>query len=153
MTSLSVIRLNDSVTMPKMSGVAIQIPVMDAQIHVTLRTNEKPGKAYLLHTGLAFDVPDGHVLKLYTAPSLARDHLARLAEGVAVVLPGDKNEVILRLVVDNGGKSFEPQPGMIVAHGMLEAVTIPTLIDGNSDVEPVKAATPMKYVKRTQKAQ
>ena len=128
MTNLNVTLLHEKTRLPDMAGPAVVLRVLDARLDSTLIPGEKPVQAYWIHTGLAFAVPDGHVLKIYPAPELAQRHLARLAECVAVVLPGDDSEVKLRLVVDRGCKSFEPVPNMVVAYGLLEAVITPVLM-------------------------
>lgn len=128
MTSLNVTLLKHGSTLPDMLGAAVLLPVLDAHLDVIQRPGEKPAQAYWVNTGLAFDVPEGHILKIYPAPAIAQLHLARLAECVAVVLPGDRREVALRMVVDGGGKAFEPKQGMVVAHAFLETMITPKLV-------------------------
>lgn len=156
MTNLNVTLLNDAATMPNMIGAAVQLPVLNSFIDVIQRPGEKVAQAYWIHTGIAFDVPDGHILKIYPAPELAQQHLARLAECVAVVLPGDNSEVKLRLVVDNGGKAFEPKAGMVVAYALLEAAITPVLVGVEKQDKTVVPASennePEKSDQRTKKA-
>lgn len=128
MTTLNITLLDDNSTMPDLVGAAVPFQVLNARLDVIQRPGVTPAQSYMVHTGISFDVPEGHVMKIYPAPEIAKLHLARLAEGVAVVLPGDQREVVLRMVVDNGGKAFEPKQGMVVAYGLLEAVITPVLM-------------------------
>ena len=71
MTNLNVTLLHEKARLPDMAGPAVVLRVLDARLDSTLIPGEKPVQAYWIHTGLAFDVPDGHVLKIYPAPELA----------------------------------------------------------------------------------
>lgn len=160
MTTLNVTLLNEKATMPDMLGSVVLLPLLDAHLDVIQRAGEKPAQAYWINTGLSFNVPDGHVLKIYPAPVIAQNNLARLADGVTVVLPGDRKEVVLRMVVDHGGKTFKPTPGMVIAHGMLEAVITPKLVEEKSTspesektvVPASENVEPEKDTQRTKKA-
>lgn len=136
MSKLQVRKVSPMATIPTLTGATFPICATVSRFEAVLRSGNTQATAYWLNTGLQFDVPEGHVLKVYPEHDLAKNHLARLAECVAIVEPGDHSELVLRLVVDEGGKTFEPKVGMVVARAMLEQIVCPELVEVTSFDEP-----------------
>ena len=133
MSKLQICKIDAGATVPMLAGGStFSIEATDIRFEAVIRNGGNHAKAYWLKTGLAFNVPEGHVLKVYSAPDIARANHARLAECVALVEPGDHSELTLRMVIDDGGKSFEPKSGIIVARAMLEKIVCPELEEVDS---------------------
>ncbi len=125
MSKLQIRKVHEKAVVDMVIGGAVTMPItsVDTRLDVRLRPEFSPDtKAYWVNTGLKFGVPEGYVLKIFSVPNLAQNYHARLADGVALVEPGDHSELVLRMIVDAGGKLFEPKAGMVVARAMLEKV-------------------------------
>lgn len=130
MSKLQVRKIDNNAVIPVLAGSPVfPIKATDIRYEAMIRAGREQAKAYWLRTGLQFNVPEGHVLKVYPVQELAHNNLARLADCVALVEPGDHNELTLRMVIDDGGKSFEPRAGMVVARAMLEKTVSPELVE------------------------
>lgn len=140
MSELQVLKIDEAAIMPELVGASFQIFATDNRFEAVLRNGALGAKAYWFHTGLQFNVPAGHVLKVYPDHDFATDNHARLAECVALVEPGDNSELVLKMVIDEGGRSFEPKAGMRIARAMLEQVVIPQLVEVKSFDTPAAAA-------------
>lgn len=148
MSKLQICKVSENAIIPVVAGSStFPIAATDIRFEAVIRNGASHAKAYWLKTGLAFNVPESHILKVYSAPDIARANHARLAECVALVEPGDHSELTLRMVIDDGGKSFEPKAGMVVAKAILEKIVCPELVEVDSfdaptptaEKEPVKA--------------
>lgn len=140
MSELQVLKIDETAILPELVGASFQIFATDNRLETVLRAGALESKAYWFHTGLQFKVPAGHVLKVYADHDLATLHHTRLAECVALVEPGDHKELVLKMVIDAGGKSFEPKTGMRIARAMLEQIVVPQLVEVKSFDAPAAAA-------------
>lgn len=145
MSKLQICKVSENAMIPVVAGGStFPIAASDIRFEAVIRNGASHAKAYWMNTGLKFDVPDGHVMKVYAAPSLAKNNLARLAECVALVEPGNHEELTLRMVIDAGGKSFEPKAGMVVAKAILEKIVCPELVEVDSFDAPTPEKEPVK---------
>lgn len=83
-----------------------------------------PGKPVTVGTGLAFDIPEGWCLMVYSRSGMGFNHGIRLANGTGVIDSDYKGEVMVKLVCDND--DVTPQridPGSRIAQARLEPVT------------------------------
>lgn len=82
-----------------------------------------PGKPVTVGTGLAFDIPDGWCLMVYSRSGMGFQHGIRLANGTGVIDSDYKGEVMVKLVCDN---EYDPpyriDPGSRIAQARLEPV-------------------------------
>ena len=93
----------------------------------TSREYVAPGIA-LYHTGLAFDIPRGHVLMVYSRSGHGFNHHTRLCNSTGVVDSDYRGEVMVKLIRDDGGLDM-PWAGERVAQAMLIPVKQVQLIE------------------------
>ena len=84
------------------------------------------GSPVLVGTGLAFEVPDGHALMIYSRSGHGFNHNTRLANCVGVIDCGYTGEVMVKLTMDDLFTEHEPDqwiaPGDRIAQAMLVQV-------------------------------
>lgn len=77
-----------------------------------------PGRAVTVSTGLAFEIPEGHVMLIYSRSGHGFKHGLRLGNCTGVIDSDYRGEVRVRLHND-GSAAFEVMPGDRVAQGMI----------------------------------
>lgn len=83
-----------------------------------------PGKPVTVGTGLAFDIPDGWCLMVYSRSGMGFNHGIRLANGTGVIDSDYKGEVMVKLVCDNEDDApYRIDPSSRIAQARLEPVT------------------------------
>lgn len=83
-----------------------------------------PGKPVTVGTGLAFDIPEGWCLMVYSRSGMGFNHGIRLANGTGVIDSDYKGEVMVKLVCDNDDDApLRIDPGSRIAQARLERVT------------------------------
>jgi dUTP pyrophosphatase len=85
------------------------------------RTYVGPGIAFY-NTGLAFDIPKGYVLEVYSRSGHGFNHHTRLANSVGIVDSDYRGEVMVKLIRDDGHTWIMPEVGERVAQAMLRIV-------------------------------
>lgn len=83
------------------------------------------GKPVLVGTGLAFDIPEGWCLTVYSRSGMGFNHGVRLANGTGLIDSDYKGELMIKLVSDSPD-DYTPlriDPGDRVAQARLERVT------------------------------
>lgn len=75
------------------------------------------GDAATIHTGVAFNIPEGHALMIYSRSGMGFNHGVRLANVVGVCDSDYTGEVMIRLHCD--GPSYTVTKGDRVAQAML----------------------------------
>ncbi len=84
------------------------------------------GSPVVCGTGLAFDVPAGHVMLIFSRSNHGFDHNARLANCVGVIDPDYRGEVLVKLSMDDEFCDPETElyirPGDRIAQAMLVQV-------------------------------
>lgn len=83
-------------------------------------TNTKPA---LIRTGLAFDIPEGYVMHIYSRSGHGFKHGVRLSNCVGVIDSDYVGEVMVRLTCDDPLGEFRVQPGDRIAQAMLVPVS------------------------------
>lgn len=74
----------------------------------------------LFRTGLAFEVPEGYAMLVYSRSGQGFNHAVRLANCVGVIDSDYRGEVFVRLVNDQThGKAYKVSPGDRIAQAML----------------------------------
>ena len=92
-------------------------------------------------TGLAFEVPDGHALMVYSRSGHGFNYDTRLANCVGVVDADFRGEVMVRLTSDGQEYSYlAVSPGDRIAQAMLIPVPRLTLVEVDELSETVRGA-------------
>jgi dUTP pyrophosphatase len=96
-----------------------------------------PGHFYTFRTGLAFEVPNGYVLKVYSRSGHGFRYGTRLANGTGIIDSDYRGELMVRLKNDGYSKPVVVHHGDRIAQAML--VPIPRVdmieVDKLSDTE------------------
>lgn len=79
-----------------------------------------PGLPIVCRTGLAFEIPPGWVMKIYSRSGHGFNHDARLANCVGVIDSDFRGEVMVKLTADGHRKPLEVRPGDRIAQAMIE---------------------------------
>ena len=83
-----------------------------------------PGKPVTVGTGLAFDIPEGWCLMVYSRSGMGFNQGIRLANGTGLIDSDYKGEVMVKLVCDNEYDTpYWIDPGSRIAQARLEPVT------------------------------
>ena len=90
-------------------------------------------------TGLAFEVPAGHVLKVYSRSGHGINHGLRLSNIVGIVDSDYRGEVIIGITNDSGF-SFEFEAGDRIAQGMIDLAQQVELVEANSLSETTRGS-------------
>lgn len=90
-------------------------PVADGRLAVTLH----PQFRTLVPTGLIFDIPDKHVLKLFIRSSMALKYSLALANGTGII-DSDYVDPTYMMVINTGDTPILIYHGDRVAQGLLE---------------------------------
>lgn len=90
-------------------------------------------------TGLAFEVPGGHVLKVYSRSGHGINHGLLLSNIVGIVDSDYRGEVIIGITNDSGF-SFEFEAGDRIAQGMIELAPQVELVESDSLSETARGA-------------
>jgi dUTP pyrophosphatase len=73
-------------------------------------------------TGIAIEVPDGYVLKVYSRSGHGFRHGVRLVNAVGICDADFRGEIIIRLRMDSKYGMLEIKPGDRIAQGMIVPV-------------------------------
>jgi dUTP pyrophosphatase len=96
----------------------MEIPVKpgaDGKLSITLH----PQFRTLVPTGLIFDIPDRHVLKLFIRSSMALKYSLSLANGTGII-DSDYVDPTYMMVINNGDTPIQIYHGDRIAQGILE---------------------------------
>lgn len=92
-----------------------------------------PGESRLLRTGLAFDIPAGYVMRIYSRSGHGFKHGVRLANCVGVIDSGYRGEVMVKLVRDIAGAGRDQlviiNEGDRIAQALLEPIPAVDLVE------------------------
>lgn len=88
-------------------------------LHVLSWASIPPGQAATLPTGLAFEIPSGHVMLVYSRSGHAFKHNVRLGNCVGVIDSDYRGEVMVRLINDSTKQHFNIEAGERVAQAMI----------------------------------
>jgi len=81
-----------------------------------------PNETLIVRTGLAFEVPDGHVLMVFSRSGHGFKHGVRLVNGTGIIDSDYRGEVLIGLHNDRNHESFDVRTGDRVAQAMLVPV-------------------------------
>jgi dUTP pyrophosphatase len=81
-----------------------------------------PNETLVVRTGLAFEVPDGHVLMVFSRSGHGFKHGVRLVNGTGIIDSDYRGEVLIGLHNDRTHESFDVRTGDRVAQAMLVPV-------------------------------
>jgi dUTP pyrophosphatase len=81
-----------------------------------------PGCSFVVRTGLAFEVPPGHVLQIFSRSGHGFKHGVRLANGTGIVDADYRGEVLVCLHNDNPDDAFVINNGDRIAQAMVVPV-------------------------------
>ena len=88
---------------------------------VAIERKKHDGCTYLYKTGLAFEVPDGQVMLVYSRSGHGINNQTRLTNCVGVIDSDYRGEILVKLIRDDGYVTL-PQVGERVAQAMLMPV-------------------------------
>lgn len=98
-----------------------------------------PQSGRTIRTGLAFEIPEGHVMLIFSRSGHGFKNDVRLANCVGVIDSDYRYEVMVRLTCDNENDGYEVKPYERIAQGMI--VPIPKIefeeVDSLSETERV----------------
>lgn len=80
------------------------------------------GKPVVVGTGLAFDIPEGWCLMVYSRSGMGFKYGIRLANGTGVIDSDYKGELMIKLVCDEEDGLYRIDPGSRAAQAKLEPV-------------------------------
>ena len=90
-------------------------------------------------TGLAFEVPDGHVLKVYSRSGHGFNYGLRLSNVVGIIDSDYRGELIVSITNDSA-TAFEFEPGDRIAQGMIVLPPQVELAEADSLSETARGA-------------
>lgn len=85
--------------------------------HVWIR----PGRREMIPTGIILDIPEGHVVKIYSRSGLSIKHGISLANSVGII-DHDYREELFILLENKGHQAYKIKHGERIAQMMLEKV-------------------------------
>lgn len=88
-------------------------------LHVVQGAQVPPGKAVTLPTGWNVEIPDGHVMLLFSRSGHAFKHNVRLGNCVGVIDADYRGEVMVRLINDSPDQYFSIEAGERAAQAMV----------------------------------
>lgn len=97
-------------------------------LHADLRILQKAIGSMVVGTGLAFEVPSGCALMIYSRSGQGFKDNTRLANCVGVIDSDYRGEVLVKLTRDDGG-AIEVGPGERIAQAMLIRLPEVTLVE------------------------
>ena len=104
----------------------------------TIEAGKVPARGVCrFRTGLAFEVPAGHVLKVYSRSGHGFKNGLRLSNVVGIVDSDYRGEVIIGITNDSS-TSFEFEPGDRIAQGMIILIPGVELVESDSLSETVR---------------
>ena len=77
---------------------------------------------WLCHTGLAFNIPDGYYMEIYSRSGHGFKHNVRLANCVGIIDQNFKGELMVKLTYDDPDSDYIPMPGHRIAQGIIKPV-------------------------------
>jgi dUTP pyrophosphatase len=96
----------------------------------------QPGTSVVFTTGLSFEIPEGHVMKVFSRSGHGFKHGLRLVNGTGIIDSDYRGELMVKLHND-GGKSVLIESGERIAQGMIVPVEQAEFVfaDSLSDTE------------------
>lgn len=104
-TVLKVKKLDPNAIVPKKKtsgSCGLDLHIMD---DVLVMPNYLRNEAYMLHTGLAFEIPEGYHVEIYLRSSTGKNRKLRLANGTGIIDSDYRGEICL--LVENVGRTAE----------------------------------------------
>lgn len=96
----------------------------------------QPGTSVVFTTGLSFEIPEGHVMKVFSRSGHGFKHGLRLVNSTGIIDSDYRGELMVKLHND-GGKSVLIESGERIAQGMIVPVEQAEFVfaDSLSDTE------------------
>lgn len=92
-----------------------------------------PGSSQVFRTGLAFEIPEGHAMLVFSRSGHGFNHDIRLANCVGVIDSDYRGEVKVKLVGDGAhGTGLKVLPGDRIAQALVLPVSRVTLVDADA---------------------
>lgn len=115
---LKVLKLNPDANVPekKTTGsCGLDLHVLD---NIPVFPTHLRREAYVLHTGLAFEIPEGYHVEIHLRSSTGKNRKLRLANGTGIIDSDYRGEIML--LVENVGQDVEHVfPGDRIAQAVL----------------------------------
>ena len=106
----------------------------------TIEAGKVPARGVCrLRTGLAFELPAGHVLNVYSRSGHGFNHGLRLSNVVGIIDSDYRGELIVSITNDSA-TAFEFEPGDRIAQGMIVLAPQVELVEADSLSETARGA-------------
>lgn len=123
MTTLKIKRLHPRAIMPRYATAGAACFDLHALEGASGR------KSAVIRTGLAFEIPEGYALMIYSRSGMAFKQDIRLANCVGVIDSDYRGEVMVKLTKDDGNPEFHVNAGDRIAQAMLIPVPQVELVE------------------------
>jgi dUTP pyrophosphatase len=97
-----------------------------------------PGGSAAIRTGLAFDIPEGHVMLIFSRSGHGFVNDVRLANCVGVIDSDYRGEVMVKLTCDGG--SYKVAAGDRIAQAMVIPIPQVTFVVGEELIQTARGA-------------
>lgn len=135
-TALKVKKLSENASLP---GFATKgAACFDIRTSITKSIRVEANSFAIIPTGLAFEVPEGYVMNVYSRSGHAFKHNVRLANCVGVIDSDYRGELLVKLTTDSS--AFTVNPGDAIAQARLEQL-VTTLIVPTSNLSFTERGT------------
>lgn len=135
-------KLHPDAIMPKYAtdgSACFDLHVCDEGMGTTLLSD--PGVvAYTFRTGLAFDIPQGHVMLVFSRSGHGFKNGVRLANCVGVIDSDYRGEVCVRLAADHDNNSLLVLDGDRIAQAMIIPIPSVELVEADSLTDTERGA-------------
>lgn len=91
----------------------------DIRAYIGKGMREGVNDTRIFHTGLAFEVPEGYVMKVYSRSGMGFKSDVRLANCVGIIDSDYRGELMIKLTNDNPDEYFFVNHGDRIAQGMI----------------------------------
>ena len=98
-----------------------------------------PGCSYTFRTGLAVEVPPGHVLQIHSRSGHGFKHGVRLANATGIIDSDYRGEILVCLI-NLGAEAFHVRRGDRIAQGIIAAAPQWTLVEADELDDTVRGA-------------
>lgn len=120
MTQLKVKKVLADAIMPKFHSAGAACFDLHAVVPEGKTEVVSPGNPVIIDTGLAFEVPVGHVLLIYSRSGQGFNHNIRLANGTGIIDSDYRGDIKVKLTKDSGTRA-------VIKHGarIAQALLLP----------------------------
>ena len=135
-TALKVKKLSENAKLPGFATPGSAC--FDIRTSITKPIRIEAHSSAIIPTGLAFEVPEGYVMNVYSRSGHGFKHNIRLANCVGVIDSDYRGELLVKLTTD--GVAYTVEPGEAIAQGRLEQL-VQTILVASLDLSDTARGT------------